>query len=133
MVPNIESEYMLRNLKVIIPWVLVVILLGILLWPKKTKKIESTIESRLQIEESLIDSFSSSRESIILERDLSLSQIDTLEVLSLVSILKENMMWYENKNVSPQCYPGDSVSLSPNRPRRGYYSVSGSVRVEGNN
>lgn len=104
---------MLQNFKKIFPWVLNVILLGILLWPKETTKNESTTESRLSVEESLVDSFSSSRETIILERDSSLQRLDTLEVNSLVNILKENISWYENKTITPQSFPWDTVRMVP--------------------
>lgn len=91
---------MLQKLKKSIPWVLVIILSVILLWPKRNNKNESTIESQLRIEESLVDSFSSYREFIILERDSSLQSLDTSNVENLVNVLKENIKWYE-KITSP--------------------------------
>lgn len=107
---------MLQNFKKIFPWVLNVILLIILLWPKGTKSLsgESTIESRLKVEESLVDSFSSTREIIILERDSSLQRLDTLEIVDLVSVLKENINWYENKTASPWSLSRDSVRVVSN-------------------
>lgn len=93
---------MLQKFKTIFPWALSIVLLVIILWPDKDDKsltdTESTIETRIEIEESLVDSFSSERDQIILHLDSSLKKIDTLEVPEMVKILKENMIWYENKN-----------------------------------
>lgn len=105
---------MLRNFKTIFPWALNIILLIILLWPKGNKSLkdeESAIESRVKIEESLVDSFSSSRDLIILERDSSLKVIDTLEIKGLVNILKENMLWYENKTTAPWAISWDTTGV----------------------
>lgn len=106
---------MLQNLKKIFPWLIILVLLIILIWPKKENKSlgdESTIDSQLRVEESLVDSFSSSKEIIILKRDSSLQRLDTLEIESLVSILKENIKWYENKTFPPlSSISGDSLGM----------------------
>lgn len=102
---------MQQNYKKILPWALVVIILAVLLWPKKESKIESTIDYQLRVEESLVDSFLSTRELIILERDSSLQRVDTIGVESLLSILRKNITWYENKNVIPWTISRDSTRI----------------------
>lgn len=106
---------MLQKIKKVLPWLLVVILLVILLWPKgnKTQNEESIIESQLKVEESLVDSFSSQRIIIVLEKDSSLNVLDTLGTEALIKKLRENIDWYENKTspstgvTIPLCPPGN--------------------------
>lgn len=106
---------MLQSLKKYFPWVLVIIPLVILLWKPKENNNESTIESQLKVEESLVDSFLSVREDIIQKRDSSLRNIDTLEVNGLMLVLRENINWYENKNVNSWDIPmdWDSTCITP--------------------
>lgn len=91
---------MLQKIKKIIPWVLVIILFGLLIWTKKklissSSDIKSTIETKVSTEESLIDSFSVVREIIQIKRDSSLYSIDTMRTQSLLQLLRNNISWYE--------------------------------------
>lgn len=104
---------MRKNFKIILPWVLVIILLSLLLWPEEKKTSESIIESQLRVEESLVDSFSLVRDSIVLSKDSALQRVDTAEVSELVNILKNNIYWYENKNINNVFLPGDSTNNCP--------------------
>lgn len=100
---------MLQKFKGIFLFILVLIM-GYMLWLDK-KQIEvlkdrnesiiDSLKSEMNKRESLVDSFSVIRTSIIQQRDSSFSVIDTLGIYDLNNILRKNIYEYQNNDSGP--------------------------------
>lgn len=98
---------MSQKIKLILPWIIVCILC-ILLFVESRKveflndsirQNESIIDSLRSVkenEESLVDSFSVVRDSIIISRDSTLKRVDSLDIFQINDIIKNGIKDYEN-------------------------------------
>ena len=98
---------MSQKIKLILPWIIVCILC-ILLFVESRKveflndsirQNESIIDSLRSVkenEESLVDSFSVVRDSIIISRDSTLKRVDSLDIFKINDIIKNGIKDSEN-------------------------------------
>ena len=98
---------MSQKLKLILPWIIVCILCILLFVESRKveflndsiKQNESIIDSLRSVkenEESLVDSFSVVRDSIIISRDSTLKRVDSLDIFQINDIIKNGIKDYEN-------------------------------------
>lgn len=98
---------MSQKFKLILPWIIVCILCILLFVESRKveflndsiKQNESIIDSLRSVkenEESLVDSFSVVRDSIIISRDSTLKRVDSLDIFQINDIIKNGIKDYEN-------------------------------------
>lgn len=98
---------MSQKIKLILPWIIVCILCILLFVESRKveflndsiKQNESIIDSLRSVkenEESLVDSFSVVRDSIIISRDSTLKRVDSLDIFQINDIIKNGIKDYEN-------------------------------------
>ena len=98
---------MSQKFKLILPWIIVCILCILLFVESRKveflndsiKQNESIIDSLRSVkenEESLVDSFSVARDSIIISRDSTLKRVDSLDIFQINDIIKNGIKDYEN-------------------------------------
>lgn len=98
---------MSQKFKLILPWIIVCILCILLFVEsrkveflndsiKQNESIIDSLRSAKENEESLVDSFSVVRDSIIISRDSTLKRVDSLDIFQINDIIKNGIKDYEN-------------------------------------